>query len=102
MTAQELFERTQGTPEINVNRFWSISSVRQCCIDNVLYTEGDNEEYDKMLVFVSCSEPTYENIYIVARDIERHSSYQTITNIMFLLEREAVHTTFEIDGEDDI
>ena len=48
------------------------------------------------------SQPTYENLYRLAKDICEHSEDQTITNVMFILEREAVTTTFEIDGSDEI
>ena len=47
-------------------------------------------------------QPTYENLYRLAKDICEHSEDQTITNVMFILEREAVTTTFEIDGSDEI
>ena len=62
--------------EINAKRHWSFDSVRAACIRNHLYT--------------------------VACDIKEHSDGQTITNVMFILEREAVTTTFEIDGSDEI
>ena len=42
------------------------------------------------------------HLYTVACDIKEHSDDQTITNVMFILEREAVTTTFEIDGSDEI
>ncbi len=55
-----------------------------------------------MLEMVETMNPTYENLYTVACDIKEHSDNQTITNVMFILEREAVTTTFEIDGSDEI
>lgn len=88
--------------EIKARRFWSYDTVRSACIRNQLYESGTCEEYDKMLDMVKALEPTYENIYTVACDIKEHSDYQTITNIMFILEREAVITTFEVDGSDEI
>lgn len=90
------------TPNITVNRTWTASRVRQTCINNDLYTAGDCEEYEQMLDRVRDSEPTTESLYLTALDIQQHSHEQTVTNIMFLLEREAVITTFEIDGQDDI
>lgn len=90
------------TPKISVNRKWSVSSVMGVCITNSLYTRGSKEEYNKILTYVQGHEPTYKNIYVVAKDICEHSMYQTITNIMFLLEQQAVTSTFEIDGNDTI
>jgi len=89
-------------PNIAINRYWSTQSVREVCIKNNLYTSGDCEEYDKMLSSVKSLYPSAENLYFVASDILSHSKNQTITNIMFILENEAVTTTFRIDGRDDI
>ena len=47
-------------------------------------------------------QPTVENLYRLAKDIKEHSEGQTITNVMFILERDAVTTIFEIDGSDEI
>ena len=89
------------TPNITVNRQWSALKVRQVCIDNDLYTSGDNEEYGNMLDCVRDSYPDAENLYLIAMDIQKHSKGQTVTNIMYLLENKAVTTTFEIDGDDN-
>ena len=88
--------------KITANRFWSTERVRQACIDNDLYTKGSNEDYIKMFDMVRELEPTNENLYLVAKNIYEHSAYQTITNVMFIFENDAVITTFEIDGHDDI
>lgn len=88
------------TPNITVNRRWSAASVRQACINNNLYTRGTNEDYEHMLVWVNRYYPNVENMYNIAADIYKHSKEQTITNIMYILENEAVITTFEIDGDD--
>ena len=90
------------TPNIAVNRRWSGMSVRQTCIKHDLYTCGDNEDYEHMLNWVERLYPNTENLYFIAEDIQKHSKDQTVTNVMFLLERDAVMTTFEIDGRDDI
>ena len=90
------------TPNITVNRQWSARSVRQVCIDNDLYTRGDNEDYSHMLDCVNNYYPDTENIYYIAMDIHRHSKGQTVTNIMYMLENNAVTTSFEIDGNDNI
>ena len=90
------------TPNIAVNRRWSGMSVRQTCIKHDLYTCGDNEDYEHMLNLVERLYPNTENLYFIAEDIQKHSKDQTITNVMYLLEKDAVTTTFEIDGRDDI
>ncbi len=83
-------------PEINVERRWSELSVRSMCIKYRLYTAGDCESYRRMLDNVEEMSPTPENMYMVAKDIYEHSDDQTITNVMFLLEKDAVDTFFEI------
>ena len=88
--------------EITSKRQWYADRVRQACIRNDLYTRGDNEAYSKMLSFVDDNEPSMAALYKVAKDIFEHSKGQTITNVMFILENEAVITTFEIDGSDEI
>ena len=89
-------------PNIADNRRWSGMSVRQTCIKHDLYTCGDNEDYEHMLNWVERLYPNTENLYFIAEDIQKHSKDQTITNVMYLLEKDAVTTTFEIDGRDDI
>ena len=83
-------------------RHWSYSTVRHACIKNDLYTRGCNKDYAAMLEFVDSSEPTTKALYTVASDIYMHSKNQTISNIMYILESDAVITTFEIDGSDEI
>jgi len=89
------------TPKITENKHWSPASVRNACIDNDLYTRGDNEDYEHMLDWVSRLYPNVENLYFIAEDIVKHSANQTVTNVMFILANDAVFTTFEIDGRDD-
>ena len=88
------------TPNITTNRIWSVNSVRRACITNNLYTRGSNEDDEHMYSWVRRLYPNTENIYFIAKDIYEHSEEQTITNVMFILENEAVITTFEIDGDD--
>lgn len=88
------------TPEIKITRKWSLMSVRAACIKNDLYTCGDCEEYDHMLNWVERLYPNTENIYFIAKDIVEHSEDQTISNVMFILEKDAINTFFEIDGEE--
>lgn len=90
------------TPKITTKRIWSHSSVYTTCVCHNLYTRGDNEEYDAMLNSIDKLEPTPENIYQVAKDIYDHSKDQTITNIMFILEHDAVYTFYYVDGSDEI
>ncbi len=87
---------------ITRNRSWGSDTVRDACIRNDLYTCGGNEAYSAMLDMVERTEPTTKAMYLVAKDIQEHSEDQTITNVMYILEREAVITTFEIDGSDMI
>ena len=90
------------TPTITTKRQWCANDVYTVCVRNGLYTCGDNEEYDAMLNSIDELEPTPENIYQVAKDIYDHSKNQTITNIMFSLEKVAVNTFYYIDGSDEI
>ena len=90
------------TPKITVERQWSANDVYTACVRNDLYTCGDNEDYEAMLNSIDALEPTPENIYQVAKDIYDHSKNQTITNIMFILEKVAVNTFYYIDGSDEI
>ena len=55
-----------------------------------------------MLRMVDLNDPTPEILYQVAKDIYDHSKNQTITNIMFVLEKEAVNTFYYVDGSDEI
>ena len=93
---------TYDAVAITRNRRWGRDTVREACIRNDLYTCGDNEAYNKMLDMVERTAPTTKAMYLVAKDIQEHSFEQTITNVMFILEREAVITTFEINGSDMI
>lgn len=88
-------------PTITTRRHWSAERVRYACIKNNLYTRGDNEAYGNILDYVSRSYPDTENLYLVAKDICEHSKGQTVSNVMFIIESEAVTTTFAIEGEED-
>ena len=87
--------------KIEETRKWYSSDVRTMCIRNEFYTCGDNEAYGKMLSFVNENEPTNENIYKVASDIQKHSEGQTTSNIMFCLMQDAVYTFFTVDGQEE-
>ena len=88
-------------PEIKAARKWSPESVMDACQKNNLYTCGENRSYRCMLDEVFFSEPTYDNLYRIALDIQKHSRDQTISNVMCILENEAVKTIFEIVKEPD-
>lgn len=93
----EDYMSTNYLPNIIATRKWSPESVMETCQRNNLYTCGDNWEYRRMLSGVFYSNPTYVNLYKTACDIQKHSENQSIENVMFILEREAVITTFEIE-----
>lgn len=86
-------------PIITAHRKWSVESVMETCQKNHLYTCGTNRQYRCMLDSVYFSDPTYENLYKIATDIVKHSEDQTVTNVMTILEKEAVTTTFDIVEE---
>ena len=89
-------------PKIEVKEFWSRNSVRETCIRNQLYTRGSGESYANMLDVVERFNPSPYRLYIVARDIVKHSEEQTITNVMFILPNEAVKRTYTINGSDEV
>ena len=89
-------------PDITATRRWSMYRMRRMCMDNDLYTSGGVSEYNNMLGFVDTTKPTYENIYLVAADINAHSENQTVENIMYLIERHVVVTMFGVDYVDKI
>ena len=91
------------SPSITANRIWDFGSVRAMCIKHNFYNEGTNEEYAQLATFIRSKKPTYLNVYKVATDICRHTgSGQAVTNVMYLIERECVYTTFEINWKDDV
>lgn len=94
---------TTKIPYIETYRHWCSDDVRCMCIRNDLYTKGTNEEYGLMLKMVDLAAggPTTKNMYLIAKDIFDHSENQTISNIMYMIEREVVYTCFEIDGEEE-
>lgn len=95
-------QRIQGrrTPRVRVIRRWTAHDVRGVCCECDFYTAGDNEAYGKMLACVSHTEPTPDQMYVIAKDIKDHSrTQQSITSIMYLLEKHAVTTTFELYDE---
>ena len=88
-------------PSIDAIRLWSPSKVREACIANQLYTRGDNEAYSLLLEWVGTVSPTLGNLYLAAEDICEHSKDQSIENVMYILEKEAVVTVYDIEDDDD-
>ncbi len=88
-------------PKIETKRIWNWDRVRTTCVKNQLYTAGSNEDYMHMLDWVDRLYPNLENMYFIAEDICKHSDDQTISNVMFILERDAIITVFDIEGEDE-
>ena len=88
-------------PKIDTIRLWSPSRVREACVANMLYTRGDNEDYSILLEWVGTVSPTLGNLYLAAEDICEHSDGQSIENVMYILEKEAVVTVFDIEDEDE-
>ena len=100
--ATETFRDCGDEVVICTHRRWSRRTVQQACIDNDLYTCGTNDDYMNMLDMADRMYPDTKKLYFIAKDICKHSADQTITNVMFILEREAVITTYEINGSDEI
>jgi len=70
--------------------------VRNVCVEYGLYMSGTNEEYTAMLEQVRASEPTPENIYLVASDIAKHSDGTCVEDVMMSL-AEAVIFTYQVE-----
>lgn len=84
-------------PEIIETVAWSYETVRECCIANNLYTCGTVRQYDQMFQMVMAKEnPELIDIYNVAKDIAEHSEDQTVTNVMYLLNKDAIVRLYEV------
>lgn len=82
-----------------VHRFWSARSVREACVNNGLYTCGDNHDYAVMLRNVELCVPVLENLYSIARDISSHSrEWASIAEVMSILEREAISVSYSFES----
>lgn len=92
---------------------WSSDDVRYCCIKNNYYTRGTTEQYDRMLKQVDWCDPDLTNIFVIAKDIFDHTDWGddfereygtetfAIETIMYALDRDAVHTTYEVEYCDE-
>ena len=93
--------------KIEVERYWNAARVRIMCIKHERYTCGDNEAYEKMLLYVDNHKPNKESIFRVAEDIVKHSDLsdygcdedENIAAIMFDISRECVTEHFKIHRE---
>lgn len=88
-------------PEIKEVNKITAAGVRNCCIMNDLYTRGTCRDYDSMLNIAKTQDYSIELLHELADDICKHSDNQTITNVMYMLRKDAVITTYEIDGDDN-
>lgn len=86
----------ESEPEITEEKIIRASSVRDCCIKNNLYTCGTCREYDAMLNMADDEDYSLNLLYKLAKDIVDKSEDQTIENVMFLLNRDAVLTFYHI------
>ncbi len=98
---KSITEKNEGKTKVQIIPFraWSMAAIMGMCVEHRLYTHGSLKQYTEMLQFVDGNEPTDENIYKVASNILDYTDAnedQTVTNIMYFIENEAVRTTFEI------
>lgn len=94
-------------PTMILTRLWSYDSVRGCCMANDYYTNGDNEDYMKMLDYVhDHDEPTEADVYAVALDIVIHSTLESrygcttdgaVEAVLFELYNRAITTSVRIE-----
>ena len=85
---------------IKEGRTWSVTDVQQICINENLYTKGDNADYTKMLDFIKIHKPTKANIKKVAEDILRHSNTDlNLISLMFMIYIKVQVFCYECDQE---
>ena len=74
----------------------SMSDVRNACIKNNWYTNGDCEDYDSMLSFVNgLKYASTDDLETIATDIKEHSDTDDeISSIMFVLANDCCITIF--------
>ena len=84
-------------------RVWDADSIRDMCIRNNFYTCGSNEDYEKLMTYVTEHSPTTPAMFWVARDIFLHSkiedertAQERLGYILFCLELGAITTNFEV------
>lgn len=89
---------------IETKRIWSCE-IRMVCIEENWYTLGTNEEYTEMLNNCNGMEYTKKRLFKIAKNIYEHSEfygyegyekYDILENIMFILAKKCITTTFQI------
>lgn len=83
--------------KITENRKFNLAGIRRTCIENNLFTCGDDAAYQGMLNLAGDTIPTPEGLYKVATFIADHSDDETVENVMFLLANNAVYYTYQIE-----
>ena len=77
-------------------RVISYENLRNLCIKNDFYTNGDCEEYDNLFRKLDVETLTTKHIFNIAADIKYHSETDyDIESIMYML-AEISHTYFEL------
>ena len=101
-------KEVEGMWSVKKIRHWTIDGIRRMCIENNLYTRGDNKDYQNLMSYVSDHVPTMQCMFWVARDIFAHSKFnneslitEPLSHIMWLIEHEAVITTYSVEMRDD-
>ena len=78
------------------SRKFNIEGIRKTCIENHLFTRGDDAAYAGMIHLAKETVPTPEGLFKVATVIADHSD-ETVENVMFLLANFAVYYTYQIE-----
>ena len=85
-------------PKIQAKRSWDVRGLEAIIKKREYYSNRVPGHYERMMDFVGKSEPTYEALYQVALDIQLHTPVsESISNIMSLLEKNAVDTAFAVE-----
>lgn len=82
-------------PEITEVKTLEMEDVLECCMRHDLYTKGNIREYDNMLRMAN-REFSLRLLYDIALDIAEHSEAIDTEGVMFLLNKEAVVTTYKV------
>lgn len=81
-------------------RTLSMSDLRNLCIKNNWYTNGNNDEYNELLTSVKNKNITTNDIIDIANDIINHSdlnfTIETLENVCFEI-LEIAHSFIEIN-----
>lgn len=90
--------------KIKQKRMWSWYHVAKMCCDECYYTLGTYDDYNKVMNYVEeHPNPTDEDIYKVAKDIQEHSfdkeepEEEPVTDIMHKLANNVVRCLYEVE-----